>query len=101
MLVPRNQKIRHRHGIKIANRYFEDVAMFSICNHTNRSNRVMLVTIRFVVFLSFSLLSWNAEVKIYKLVILPVVFMAVKVSHVKRRAQIDGTVNCAEENIWT
>jgi hypothetical protein len=85
MLMSRNQKIGQKLGIKIANRSFEDVAKFKYSGTTltdtnfihkeikSRLVQGMLATIWFSILSSCSLFV-NIEVKIYKTIILPVVW---------------------------
>jgi hypothetical protein len=84
------QKIGQKHGIKIANRPFEDVAKFRYLETTPRGQNCMHEEIKSTLnsgnacyhsvqsLLSSRLLSRNLEVKIYKNMILPVFCMGVK-----------------------
>jgi hypothetical protein len=83
--MSRNQEIRQKHSIKIANRSFEDVAKFKYLGTTLTDQNCMHEEIKSSLnsenayyhsvqrFLSFPLLSRNVKVKICKTIILPVV----------------------------
>jgi hypothetical protein len=85
MLMSRSQKTGQKHGIKIANRSFEDVAKFRHHGTTLTDQNHMHEEIKSRVIsgnacyhsvqslLSSSLLSRNLKVKIYKTIILPVI----------------------------
>jgi hypothetical protein len=85
VLISRSQKTGQKHGIKIANRSFEDVAKFEYlgttltdynCVHEEINSRLNSgnVCYRSVQsLLSSRLLSRNVKVKIYKTIILPLV----------------------------
>jgi hypothetical protein len=85
MIMSSSQNIGKKHSIKIANRFFENVAKFRYlgttlkdqnCMHEEIKNRLNLgIACHHSVqsLLSFSLLSRNLKVKIYKTIILPVV----------------------------
>jgi hypothetical protein len=80
-----SQKIGEEHSIKIANRSFEDVAKFRYlgttltdqnCTHKQIKSRLSSRNACYHLIqslLSFCLLSRNLKVKIYKIIILPVV----------------------------
>jgi hypothetical protein len=84
-LIQRSQKIGQKHSIKLANRSFEDVAMFTYLRTTLTDQNCMHKEIRSRLnsgnacyhsvqsLLSSRLLSRNLKVKIYKTIILPVV----------------------------
>jgi hypothetical protein len=86
MLMSRSQKVGQKHSIKIANRSFEDVAKFKYlgttqtdqnCMHEEIKRRLNLGHVCYHLvqsLLSSRLLSRNSKVKIYKTIILPVVF---------------------------
>jgi hypothetical protein len=86
MLMSRNQKVRHKRNIKIANRSFEGVAKFKYLGTTFTDQNYMHEVIKSRLnsgntcyhsvqsLLSFRLLSRNVKVKIYKTKILSVVF---------------------------
>jgi hypothetical protein len=85
MLISRSQKIGQKHSIKIANRFFENVAKFKYlgttvtdqnCMHEEIKSRLNSgnVCYRLVQsLLSSPLLSSNVQVKMYRTIILPVV----------------------------
>jgi hypothetical protein len=85
MLMSRSRNIGQKHGMKIANRSFEDVAKFKYlgttltdqnCMHEEIKSRLNLGNACYNSVLSLlfsSLLSRNVKVKIYKTVTLPVV----------------------------
>jgi hypothetical protein len=85
MLMSRSQKIVQKHSIKVANRFFEDVARFKYlgttladqnCMHeeiTSRLNSGNACCHSVQSLLSSRLLSRNVKVKIYETIFLPVV----------------------------
>jgi hypothetical protein len=90
MLMSRSQKMGQKHSIKIANRSFKDVAQFKYLGTTLTDQKYMHKAVKKRLnsgnacyhlvqsLLSSRLLSRNLKVKIYKTVILRVVFMGVK-----------------------
>jgi hypothetical protein len=90
MLMSRNQKVGQKRSIKIANRYFEDVAKFKYLGTTLTDKNCMHEEIKSRLnsgnacchsvqsLLSSRLLSGNLKVKIYKTIILPVVLYGCK-----------------------
>jgi hypothetical protein len=90
MLISRGQKVGQKHSVKIANRSFEDVAKFKCLGTTLTDQNCMHEEIKSRLnsrnacyhsvqsLLSSRLLSMNLKVKIYKIIILPIVFMGVK-----------------------
>jgi hypothetical protein len=86
MLMSRSQKLGQKRSIKIANRSFEDVAKFKYLGTTLTDQNHMHEEIKSRLYsgnacyhsvqslLSSRLLSRNLKVKIYKTIILPVVF---------------------------
>jgi hypothetical protein len=87
MLMSRSQKIGQKHSIKVANRSFQDGGKFRYlvttltdqnCMHEEIKSRLNLGNACYHAvqgLLSSSLLSRNIKVKIYKTIILPVVFV--------------------------
>jgi glycerol-3-phosphate O-acyltransferase len=85
MLMSRSQKLGQKRSIKIANRSFEDVAVFTHlgttltdqnCMHEDSNSRINSVNACYHSvhrLLSSRLLSMNLKVRIYKPIILPVV----------------------------
>jgi hypothetical protein len=83
--MSRSQEIGQKHSIKIANRYFEDVEKFKDIGTTLKDQNYVHEEIKSRLnsgnacyhwvqsLLSSRLLSGNLEVKIYKIIILPVV----------------------------
>jgi hypothetical protein len=83
--MSRSQKIGQKHSLKIANRSFEDVAKFKYLETTQTDRNCMHKEIKSRLnsgnacyhsvqsLLSSCLLSRNVEVKIHKIIILPVV----------------------------
>jgi hypothetical protein len=90
MLVSRCQKAGQRQSIKIGNKSFESVAKFKYVGTTLTDQNCIREEIKSRLnsgnacyhsvkcILSSRLLSRNVKVKIYKTIILPVVFMGVK-----------------------
>jgi hypothetical protein len=84
MIMSRSQKIGQKHGIKIANKSFEDVAKFKYLRktltdqnymHEDIKSRLNSGNVRYHLvqsLVSSRLLSRNVKVKIYKTIILPV-----------------------------
>jgi hypothetical protein len=100
MLMSRSQKMGQKHSIKIANMSFEDVAKFKYLGTTLTDQNCMHEEIKSRLnsgnacchsvqsLLSSRLLSRHLKAKIYKTIILPVVFLWVRnlVSNIKGRA---------------
>jgi hypothetical protein len=82
--VSRHQNVGQNHNLLIANKFFENVAMFKYLGIANKpklgahSFRRMLAVI-LLSLLSFRLLRRNLMIKIYKIITLPVVLMGVKI----------------------
>jgi hypothetical protein len=88
MLMSRSQKMGQKHSIKIVNRSFEDVAKFKYlrttltdenCMHEEKKSRPNLGNACYSLvqcLLASHLLSRILKVKIYKIIILPVVLYA-------------------------
>jgi hypothetical protein len=101
--MPRYQKVRPKHSIKIENRSLEDVAKFKCLGTTLMSQNGMHEEIKRRInsgnacyhsvqsLLSSHLLSRNIKVKIRKTIILPVVLYGCETwSHIKGRAQTEN-----------
>jgi ubiquitin C-terminal hydrolase len=85
MLMSRSQKIGQKHSIKIANRFFADVAKFKYLGTTLTDQNFMHEELKWRLnsgnacyhsvqcLLSSRLLSRNLKTEIYKTIILPVV----------------------------
>jgi hypothetical protein len=115
MLMSRSQKTGQKHGIKIENRTFEDVAKFKYLGTTLtdkshmheeiesrlNSGNVCYHSVQSLLF--FRLFSRNLKVKIYKTIILPIVLYGCETWSVTLREEHRFKVfgNGAEGNIWT
>jgi hypothetical protein len=109
-----HQNAGHNHNIKIANRFFENMAQFKHLGTTVTNQDLIQEEIKrrlnlgnacyhSVQNLLSSLLSKNAEIRIYKTIILPVVLHGRETLSLKLREEHRLRVfeNNAEENIWT
>jgi hypothetical protein len=85
MLLPHHQNAEQNHGIKIANRSFQNVAQLKYLGTTVRNQNMIQEEIKRRLnlanacyhsvqrLLSFCWLSKNIKIRIYKIIILPVV----------------------------
>jgi hypothetical protein len=115
MLMLRSQKVGQKHRIKIVNRSFEDLAKLKYlgitltdqnCMHEEIKSRLNLCYACYYLvqsLLSSHLLPRSVKVKIYKTIILPVVFYGCETWTLTLREQHRPSMfeNGAEENIWT
>jgi hypothetical protein len=96
------KKAGQRHSIKIANRSFEDVAKFKYLGTTLTDQNYMREEIKSRLnsgnacyhsvqsLLSSRLLSRNVKVKLYKIIILPVVLYGCETWYLAKRDEVTG-----------